>query len=97
MTRIVVDPVELDRFAGLAVEAADDYATRASALRNHEPVAMPPEVAGTITDAIANVAANLDVLATSLYAEALLLRSRAAILDPALRRYLSARTDGQPG
>ena len=97
MTRIVVDPDELNRFAGLALDAADDYAGRASSLRAHAPVAMPPEVAGAIADGIARVAGDIDALATSLYAEAILLRSRAAILDPALRRYLSPGTAAQPG
>lgn len=88
MTRIVVDPEELDRFAALSAQAADDYAARAASLRNLEVIPMPPEVAGAIADGIARVASDIETLAASLYAEATLLRVRAAVLDPLLRRYL---------
>lgn len=97
MTRIVVDPDELDRFAGLAIQAADDYGSRATSLRNLEPVAMPPDVASVIADGVARVAGNVDALAAGLYAEAMMLRARAAVLDPVLRRYLSTGPAGRPG
>lgn len=97
MTRIVVDPGELDRFAGLAVQAADDYGARATALRTLEPVPMPPDVATAIADGLSRVASNIDALSAALYAEAMMLRTRAAVLDPVLRRYLVAERSGQPG
>ena len=97
VTRIVIDPDELDRFAGLALEAAEDYASRASALRSHEEIPMPPEFAGVVADGVARVASTIDSLAASLYAEAVTLRARAAVLDPVLRRYLLRGSAGQPG
>jgi hypothetical protein len=97
VTRIVVDPEELDRFAGLATQAADEYGSRASALRSLGPVTMPPDVAATVADAVARVASNLDALSAGLYAEAMMLRARAAVLDPVLRRYLVTGPAEQPG
>ena len=96
MTRIVVDPDELDRFAGLAIQAADDYGSRATALRSLEPVTMPPDVASVVADGISRVATNVDALAAGLYAEAMMLRTRAAVLDPVLRRYLVTGPAGRP-
>lgn len=96
MTRIVVDPDELDRFAGLAIQAADDYGARATSLRSLEPVAMPPDVASVIAEGIARAATNVDALAAGLYAEAMMLRTRAAVLDPVLRRYLVTGPAGRP-
>lgn len=96
VTRIVIDPDELNRFAGLAMEAAEDYGSRAAALRAYDMVPMPPEVASVVADGLARVAANIDALSASLYAEAALLRARAAVLDPVLRRYLPSPGE-QPG
>ena len=97
MTRIVLDPEELDRFSGFAVEAADDHAGRASRLRSLAMPAMPPETEAVILDAIGRVAADLDHVADGLYAEAMLLRMRASVLEPMLRRFLVGRSDAQPG
>ncbi len=97
MTRIVVDPEELDRFAALALEAAEDYASRALALRAYEVVPMPPDIASVVFDGMARIASNLDALSASLYAEAAMLRARAAALDPLLRRYLVPGRAAPPG
>ena len=89
MARIVIDPDELDRFAVLVSEAADDYGARSGALRTLQTIPMPPEVAAAVADGVARVATDLDRLSTSLYAEAVMLRARAALLDPVRRRFLS--------
>lgn len=97
MTRIVIDPDELDRFAALSVEAAEDYASRAEMLRALEMTPLPPEVASVVGDGIARVATTLDGLSAALHAEALVLRARAGALDPILRRYLVSHLAGRPG
>lgn len=97
MTRIVLDPEELERFSGFAVEAADDHSARATRLRSLGLPAMPPEVETVIGDAIGRVAADLDAVAGGLYAEAMLLRIRASVLEPTLRRFLMGRSDAPPG
>lgn len=96
MTRIVVDPNELERFAGLAVEAAEDYESCAAALGNLEHVSMPPDMA-TIVNGVVRIAADVDALSAFLYAEAMMVRTRAAVLDPLLRRYLVSRPTEPPG
>jgi len=95
--RIVVDPDELNRFAALAVEAADDHAASSERLARLELPAMPPEVTLLVSDALGRVASDLRDLSTVLYAEALVLRARAAALDPALRRYLMRGLTSLPG
>lgn len=97
MTRIVLDPDELDRFSGFAVEAADDHAARVGRLRALDIPAMPSEVESVIVDAIGRVAADLEEVTSGLYAEAMMLRIRAAVLEPALRRFLVGRMAGPRG
>jgi len=88
--RIVIDPDELNRFAAFATEAADDYGMRASRITALEIPPMPREVAAVVADALGRVAADLTDLSAGLYAEATLLRTRAALLDPVVSRYLPA-------
>ena len=88
MTRIVVNPNELNRFAAIVSEAADDHAARAARLRAMGLPEMPPDVAALARDSLGRIADDLDGLTTSLYAEALVLRSRAGILDPVVRPFL---------
>ena len=97
MTRIVLDPEELNRFAAVAAEAADDHGSRASRLRAMEVPPMPQDVASIIHHELLRVSGVLDALAANLYAEGLVLRARAAALDPVLSRYLTARVGAQPG
>lgn len=97
MTRIVIDPDELNRFAALSVEAAEDYGERAEMLRAFEVTALPAEIASVVGDGIARVASTLDGLSAALHAEALVLRARAGALDPILRRYLVANLAARPG
>ena len=97
MTRIVLDPDELHRFSGLAVEAADDHSARAGRLRTVEMPEMPPEVGTVVAGALGRVAADLEEVASGLYAEAMLLRIRAAVLEPALMRSLVGRMAAPPG
>ena len=97
MTRIVLDPDELNRFAAVAAEAADDHASRASRLSALEVPPMPQDVAAVVRNELLRVSGVLDALATNLYAEALVLRARAAALDPVLSRFLTARVGAQPG
>ena len=97
MTRIVLDPEELNRFAAFSADAADDYSARAARVRSLEVPPMPPEVASIVQNELLRVSSTLEGLAANLYAEALVLRARAAALDPALRRYLTARLAAQPG
>ena len=97
--RIVLDPGELDRFAGFLVDSADDHGSRGARLRAMamELPAMPPEVASSVRAGVERVARDLEGLSGSLYAEALVLRARAAALDPALRRFLTQRFFAPPG
>ena len=95
--RIVLDPDELNRFAALTSEAADDYASRAARLRATEIPPMPGEVASSTLDALGRIAGDLEALSANLFAEALVLRARAAALDPVLRRYLMGAFVSQPG
>lgn len=95
--RIVIDPEELNRFAAFVVEAADDHAARAARLRGLESPSMPPDIASSTAAGIAKVASDLEGLSAGLYAEALALRARAAVFDPALRRYLMPRLASPPG
>ena len=97
MTRIVLDPGELDRFAGFAAEAADDHAARAARFRSMELPEMPADAAALAGEGLSRIADDLDRLATTLYAEALMLRSRAGLLDPAVRPYLAASLRALPG
>ena len=94
--RIVLDPDELNRFAAFTEEAADDHGTRAARLAAQELPPMPGEVAVLVGDALARVADDLTTLSASLYAEALLLRARAAALDPAVRPYLMRALSSLP-
>ncbi|MBW3595263.1 MAG: hypothetical protein KY391_06755 [Actinobacteria bacterium] len=86
--RIFIDPDELNRFAGFAAAAADDHSDRAARLRSMELPPMPDEVRAAVGDALARVVADLEDLAGSLYGEGLMLRSRAAAVDPVLSSYL---------
>ena len=96
MTRIAIDPEELGRFAGLTVEAADDYSSRAARLRGTDRPPMPPDIAATVNDALHRIAGSLDHLAMALYGEALVLRTRAAVFDPATRSYVLANLQSLP-
>ncbi len=95
--RIVVDPEELNRFAALAVEAADDDAALADRLAATELPPMPYELASPLTDALARVVSDLEDLSTTLYAEALMLRARAGTLDPTVRPFLMRGLSSLPG
>jgi len=88
--RIVVDPEELNRFAAFVMEAADDHAARAGRIAGLDMPAMPTEVASVVADSVKRVADDLTNLSAGLYGEALLLRARAAALDPVLSRYVLA-------
>ena len=79
MTRIVIDPDQLYRVAGLMTEAADDYSERARQLRTRALPAMPAAVLANVEPAVGSVAHSLDDAAARLDAEAVLLRLRAAI------------------
>ena len=96
MTRIVLDPDELHRFSGLAVEAADDHSARAGRLRALDMPAMPPEVESVVAHALGRVVADLEGVAAGLYAEAMLLKIRASVLEPALSRFLVERMAAPP-
>lgn len=95
--RIVLDPDELNRFAAFVVEAADDHADCAARLRAFEMPAMPPDVESAVTEGLGRVARDLEGLSTGLYGEALVLRARAAALDPVLRGYLTESFLSRPG
>ncbi len=95
--RIVIDPEELNRFAAFNAEAADDHATRAGRLRTVDIPPMPPEVERLVRGELDRIATVLDVVATTLYAEALMSRSRAGMLDPTISRYLIGSLGARPG
>ena len=97
MTRIALDPEELNRFAALAVEAADDYSARATRLRGTELPPMPADIAVAVNEALQRIGADVDQLATALYGEALILRTRASAVDPVVRGFILGNLPSLPG
>ena len=81
MTRIVLDPNELNRVAGYITEAAVSYSEIASSLQQRDLPEMPETLTAAVGAGLTRVAERLDDLGGRLDASAHLLRTRAAVVD----------------
>ena len=81
MTRIVLDPNELNRVAGYITEAAVSYADIASSLQHRDLPEMPETLGAAVGAGLARAAARLDDLGGRLEASAVLLQTRAAVVE----------------
>lgn len=81
MTRIVLDPGELKRVAGYIAEASVAYSDIASNLQQRDLPEMPPPLTDAVAGGLARAAERLGDLGGRLDASALLLRTRAAVVD----------------
>ena len=81
MTRVVLDPGELNRVADQVDEAATAYLEIGRGVTDRVLPAMPAPIADAIASGLATAGARLEDLSSKLNAQAYLLRTRAAIVE----------------